>query len=355
MGYYIDELRADNIIWPKVLVWWHDSYFERERFAKPNKVIKKYLKYLPGMDIDGIAFINQVQEKLAEKYFNEHQKPYRKEFLKTRTAVVPNTSHIDWDWKNQNWKGKEIIFPPQDNYNDTLLRDVGLLSQIQKRDMDFRDTVVLLQHTRVVPRKKIELAIDFAFMLEKRFLKDGKKKCVAVLVSGHSGDEQEQYQRFLKKYHKDKLIKNSNSNVVLLFGENSILSHRDIIVDKKYYQFAEIPSVIAANGGMGTFFSDVEGFGNNLLEMISLGLPVVINKYDVYKKEIEHLGFKLPAINNGEITTELLEEAYRIQTDIPYRNQVVKYNLEILTEKLGHKVIAEKLRPLIKNIFTREL
>ncbi|MCF8302489.1 MAG: hypothetical protein K9I94_04365 [Bacteroidales bacterium] len=355
LGYYIDELRAEGLIWPKVLVWWHDSYYERERFAKPNKIIKKYLKYLPGIDIDGIAFINQEQRRLAERFFNEHQKPYRKNFLATRTATIPNTSHISWDWQDRNWKGKEIIYPPQDNYNDTLLRDVGLLSQIQKRDMDFKDTVILLQHTRVVPRKRIELAIDFAFLLEKRFLKDGVKKCIAILVSGHSGDEQVEYKKFLKKYHKDLLLKHPDSNVVLLFGENSILSHRDIIVDKKYYKFAEIPSVIAANGGLGTFFSEVEGYGNNLLEMISYGLPVVINKYEVFKKEIDHLGFKLPAIDNGIITDELVEEAYKIQTDIAYRNQIVKHNLEVLNEKLGHKVIAEKLTPLIKNIFTREL
>ena len=57
MGYYFDELREQDLIWPKQMVWWHDSYFERSIFANPNPVIQKYLKYLPGTYVDSIAFI----------------------------------------------------------------------------------------------------------------------------------------------------------------------------------------------------------------------------------------------------------------------------------------------------------
>jgi len=38
LGYYFEEMRKKGIIWPKILVWWHDSYFEREQFSKPNPV-----------------------------------------------------------------------------------------------------------------------------------------------------------------------------------------------------------------------------------------------------------------------------------------------------------------------------
>ena len=130
------------------------------------------------------------------------------------------------------------------------------------------------------------------------------------------------------EYYTEKCKSNPESNVILIFGENNILSHRDIIVDNKYYKFAEIPSVIAAHGGIGTYFSDVEGFGNNLLEMISMGLPAVINKYEVYKEEIEKFGFEFPAIDNTGITTELVDQTYRLLTDIEYRNQVVLHNLK---------------------------
>ncbi|MFW6219148.1 MAG: glycosyltransferase [Bacteroidota bacterium] len=355
IGYYFEELREQGIIWPKLLVWWHDSYFERERFKNPSPVIKKYLKYLPGTYVDGIAFINNTQPSLAKRLFKQYNRAKLDLFFKDRITVVPNTSEIEWDWKNVNWESDDLVFPPQDNYNNSFFRDINLISSINRKGFTLKDAVILLQHTRVVPRKKIELAIDFAFMLEKRFLEDGRKKCVVVLVSGHSGDEQAGYERFLHTYFDQRMKAEPGSNVVLVFGEDRILSHRDIIVDKKYYKFAEIPSIISAYGGLGTFFSEVEGYGNNLLEMISFGLPVVINKYDVYKEEIEHLGFQLPAIENGLITDQVVEQAYELLTNMKKRKEVMLHNLNTLHEKLDHKIIAEKLSPLINKMFTRIL
>jgi hypothetical protein len=141
----------------------------------------------------------------------------------------------------------------------------------------------------------------------------------------------------------------------MIFGEDIILSHRDIIVDKKYYKFDEIPSIIASYGGIGTYFSQVEGYGNNLLEMVSFALPVVINKYEVYKKEIEPLGFKFPSVENTTLTDEVIDQAHEILVDVRKRNQMVKHNLDILHEKLDHRIIAEKMLPLIANMFTKKL
>lgn len=355
LGYYLDELRSNNIIWPNVLVWWHDSYFEREIFSQPNPIIEKYLKYLPGIHVDGIAFINKTQVELGKRWFSNYNGQKLDSFFRERAVVVPNTSEITWEWQDLDWNCDTLIHPKQDNYNDSFFEDVGLIKELEKREMSLNEAVILLQHTRVVPRKRIEVAIQLAFELEKKYLKEGQRKCVTVLVSGHSGDEQFEYKKYLRNYFKERLIKNPDSNVVLLFGENVILSHRDIIVDKKYYKFAEVPAICAAAGAIGTFFSEVEGFGNNLLEMMSFGLPVVINQYKVYKEEIKQLDFRLPSIDNGVLTEELVNEAYALLTDFNYRNEIVKHNLEILDRKLCHDIIAEKLSPLIVNMFTKVL
>ncbi len=355
LGYYIEELRDQGIVWPKVMVWWHDSYFEREQFSNPNPIIKKYLKYLPGIEIDGIAFINKYQPELAEKLFHSLNYSRVDKFFKNRTIVVPNTSSIDWDWEKQEWKNGDFISPPSDNYNDTFLTDIGLICEIEKRNFSIEDTVILLQHTRVVPRKKIEVALDFAYRLEERYKKDGKKKCVVLLISGHSGDEQADYRNFLLEYYKQKQKENPDSQVVMIFGEHRILSHRDIIVDKKYYNFYEIPAIVASYGGMGTYFSEVEGFGNNLLEMVSFGLPVIINKYDIYKSDIEQLGFEFPSVDKCIITDEVVDESYKLLTNQKARNENVYHNLKVLSTKLGHQIIAEKLKPLIMKMFTRIL
>ena len=355
LGYYIEELRDQGIVWPKVMVWWHDSYFEREQFSNPNPIIKKYLKYLPGTEIDGIAFINKYQPELAEKLFRSLQYSRVEKFFKNRAIVVPNTSSIDWDWKEKDWGNGEFISPPSDNYNDTFLTDIGLICEIEKRNFSIEDTVILLQHTRVVPRKKIEVALDFAYRLEKRFKKDDKNKCIVLLISGHSGDEQANYRNFLLEYYEKKQKENIGSEVVMIFGEHRILSHRDIIVDKKYYNFYEVPTIVASCGGMGTYFSEVEGFGNNLLEMVSFGLPVVINKYDIYKSDIEQLGFSFPSVDDCKLTDEVVEQSYKLLTNQKVRNENIYHNLKVLSIKLGHQIIAEKLKPLIMKMFTRIL
>ncbi|MGD9200368.1 MAG: hypothetical protein PVI26_02295, partial [Chitinispirillia bacterium] len=355
LGYYIEELRRKNIIWPKILVWWHDSYFERNQFSNPNGCIKKYLKYLPGTYVDGIVFINSLQPFIAKRGFQQHAIKRQKNFFRQRIEIIPNTSEITWKWKKRDWSDSKKVFPPQDNYNFSFFKDIGLLGKIKKHNMDLDNTVILLQHTRVIPRKKIELAIDFAFQLENRFLNDNLERCIVLLISGHSGDEQVTYKNFLNKYYKKLFIQHPNSRVILIFGEKIILSHRDIIVDQKYYKFAEIPEIISPYNCIGTYFSEIEGFGNNLLEMIAAGIPVVINKYKIYKTDIQHLGFQLPHIDNCVLTNSLVEEVYKILTNINYKNSIIKNNLQVLEQKLSHKIIARKLGPLIQRIFTRTL
>jgi glycosyltransferase involved in cell wall biosynthesis len=355
LGYYIEDLRKQNIIWPKVLVWWHDSYFEREQFVNPNPIIKKFLKYLPGTLIDGIVFINSTQTELARRVFKEYDANPKDSFFTDRTTVIPNTHDIYWDWKACKWTGNTLNFPPQDSYNQSFLKDIGLGDMVKAGGYTIKDTLILLQHTRIVPRKKIEVAIDIAFKLAERFAREGRRKCIALLISGHSGDEQVKYKEYLEEYFQIKSKSVIDHQVFMIFGENHILSHRDIIVDKKYYNFFEIPAIVASLGGIGTYFSETEGFGNNLLEMIAAGLPVVINKYDIYKTDVEPLGFNMPFIEDGVLDEALIEKTFKLTTDIAYRNQIVCHNLAILSEKLGHKIISKLLSPLITNIFTKSL
>lgn len=354
LGYYFEDLRKRGLIWPKQMVWWHDSYFERDIFSRPNAIMQKYLKYLPGVYIDGVAFINHQQIELGKKVFTKYKPESMEAFFKSRAIVVPNTGEIEWDL-NYFADDDEPIAPCVERYNKSFWRDSGVLQIIEDRGFDMDSTEFLLQHTRIVPRKKIETAIELAFKLSEKFKNEGQNKCIALIVTGHSGDEQNYYKKWLNEYYGKLCVQNPDLNVIFLMSEDIILSHRDIIVDKKYYKFAELPAVFAAAGGIGTYFSEVEGFGNNLLELISFGVPAVINRYETFKTEIEHLGFKLPATDDCKVTDELVNDSYRLLTDYAYRNKVVKNNLEVLEKCLGHHIIAEKIGPLIKDIFTKVL
>ena len=91
--------------------------------------------------------------------------------------------------------------------------------------------------------------------------------------------------------------------------------------------------------------------GNNLLEMISLGLPTVINKYPIYKRDIEQLGFDLPSTEDGVFSKDLIQRCFDCLVNMPKRNVMVKHNLKVLDEKLHHGVVAKKLDVLIQNMF----
>lgn len=352
LGLFLQERRNNGIILPRCLVWWHDSYFEREKFSNPNGVTEKFLKYLPGTDTDGIVFINSEQVELGRKYYKSCGREDADRFFKRKTAVIPNTCDIEWDWKSRTYTDTKPVYPPQDDYNRTFFRDIGLIDALEEKGYTLDNTVILLQHTRIVPRKRIDTAIDFAFMMSKKFMAEHNDTCIVLLVSGHSGDEQEAYRQHLDDYFRKKCAETGKKNVVLLFGEHIIYPSREIIVDRKFYKFSDIPSIVASAGGMGTYFSEVEGYGNNLLEMISMALPAVINRYEIYKTDIEPCGFRLPSTDNCELTEELVDECYRLLTDYAERNAGVRHNLDILEQKMSHREIQGKLEKLIKNIFT---
>jgi hypothetical protein len=145
-------------------------------------------------------------------------------------------------------------------------------------------------------------------------------------------------------------IERPELDVEIIWGEDRIRSKREIVDGVKYYDFAEVPGIVAYYGGLGTYFSDVEGFGNNLLELISLGVPPVVREYPVYLTDIAVYGFDIPSTPDGTMTPELIEGACRILTDVDYRKAVAKKNVNLLAENLGHNKISENLSKLWETI-----
>jgi glycosyltransferase involved in cell wall biosynthesis len=352
VGMYFEERRAEGITLPRYLVWWHDSHFERKRFENANDVIKKYLKYIPGPDVDGIVFINSVQPEFGRKYLEGLGHDQIEQYFDRKTCVIPNTCDIPWNWKSMKERGTPLV-PPADQYNKTFYKDIGLLDQLEERGFSEKDAVILLQHTRVVERKRIDVAIDFAIGIEKKYREDKAKKCIVLLISGHSGDEHDSYRTWVEQYFENQCNMNpeSKNNILLVFGESHILPNREVLVNKKYYDFADIPAVVARSGGMGTYFSEVEGFGNNLLEMMSLGLPVILNRYSIYKSDLAPLDFDVAAVDDCELTQDAIDKGYQYLINPEVRAKAIEHNLDVLEKLLNHDVMANKLTPLIENLF----
>ncbi|PON12939.1 hypothetical protein C2W62_36985 [Candidatus Entotheonella serta] len=287
------------------------------------------------------------------KHHFKNQKDARR-FFSHNTTVIPNTCDIPWAWKRQssNGTGELPLAPPMDNFNKNFFEDIGLQEELDDLGVSLDETLLILQHTRVVARKRIDHAIDFAFLLHERLLKTGRKKATALIISGHSGDEDDAYVNQLRLHFDAKRQQAAHpEGVMLLFAEHRIFAEREVIIDKRYYRFRDIPGIIARQGGVGSYFSESEGYGNNLLEMISMGLPVLINRYPVYQKDIEPLGFMLPAIENGDFTESFLDAAEALVLDSQKRAEVVRHNLSVLDKKLNHKLISRKMEKVLHNMF----
>jgi len=150
-----------------------------------------------------------------------------------------------------------------------------------------QDVFILLQPTRIVPRKRIELSFELARRLER--------KCV-VLISHESGDEGKNYEEYLREFAQ--LL-----GVKVIFGTDRFGYVRGMThAGKKIYSLEDA----YFKADLVTYPSRVEGFGNAFLETIYYRRPIVMSTYEIFKTDIQPKGFKIIGfgdfIDNGCIT-----------------------------------------------------
>jgi hypothetical protein len=85
------------------------------------------------------------------------------------------------------------------------------------------------------------------------------------------------------------------------------------------------------------------------LEAVYFRVPVLINRYAIFTRDIEPKGFRVPIIE-GFPTRQVAEEVKRILADERYRRQMVDYNYEIAKRFYSYSVLRRGLRTLITNI-----
>jgi glycosyltransferase involved in cell wall biosynthesis len=154
--------------------------------------------------------------------------------------------------------------PEKDNYCQDMRQELGI----------DQDEHILLQPTRIVPRKRIELSIELA-----RRIND---KCV-VLISHRSGDEGKGYEAYLREYAK--LL-----GVKVIFGAERFDYLRGKSPDgKKVYSLVDA----YLQSDIVTYPSRVEGFGNAFLETVYYRRPIVMSTYEIFKTDIQPKGFKI--------------------------------------------------------------
>ena len=247
-----------------------------------------------------------------------------------------------FDFKQTRWK--------KDKYNSDLLQQCG----IKEND------IVVLQATRIVRRKGIELAIDFVAELKRmkkklvgQTLYNGKQitknsKIVFVLANYIEPSDQE-YGKMLKEKIKEVGItaKFINSRIERCRGKKR---------NKKIYSLWD--AYVYAD--LVTFSSIWEGWGNQFIEAVFAKKPVMVFEYPVFKADIRPEGYEVISLgdklgkDNKNGLCQVSQNKITVATE-----QTVKWlldkNLNKMLErnfKIGRKF---HNRQNIKNFFTQKL
>lgn len=293
----------------------HDFYFERTRGVALTcgTAIEIADYYSPPRDpLAKHVVINS----LAQKQLRE-----RKGIFST---VVPNI----FDFDAPTWS--------TDDYNRDFRARIGL----KENDL------MVLQATRIVTRKGIELAIDFVHalnapqrkaLLKTKGLYDGRKfddesRIVFVLAGYAKDDATGSYKNLLSQ-------KARQLDVETIFIEEMIGESRETRNGHKIYSLWD--TYVYAD--FVTYPSLWEGWGNQLLEALRASLPLMIFEYPVYQVDLKQNGLRTVSLGNklnghdehGLVTVDAhiieaaADQAIELLTNAEKRQNMVEHNFKI--------------------------
>lgn len=317
----------------------HDFYWERIEGVKLtcSTAVELADKFLPPHD-DFIrhAVINSLaQQELAER-------------KGIAARVVPNV----FDFEGPDWR--------QDEYNADFRERIGL------REKD----VLILQATRVVARKGIELAVDlvreldsphFRAQLMRLGLYDGRafdrdSRIVLVLAGYVRDDVSGNYVRLLK----DKI---EESGIDAIFIGDMIDHERHSDPGQKGYSLWD--AYVFAD--FVTYPSLWEGWGNQLLEAIRARLPIALFEYPVYRADIKSKGLRVVSFGDkiserdarglvkvpAQVITAAAEQTVSLLTDARQRRMTVEHNFRVGKRYFSLSALRDHLQALMAS-FARD-
>lgn len=274
----------------------HDFYWERDRFAVNSVGDFLEMAFPPRLPtIQHVTINTPAQLDLA------HRKG-------CSSILVPNV--LDF----------ETPAPEPDRFSADFRKQIGLT----------KNDILVLQPTRVVPRKGIEHSITLLGQL-----KDPRMKLV---VTHESGDEGHEYLNALIEMaqHQDVDLRFVDARI----GE-ARFKHPD--GRKTYSLWDAYP-----HADFVTYPSLYEGFGNALLEAFYFRKPVLVNRYSIFRSDIEPKGFQVLAMD-GFLTKSVADQVRRVIDDRQYRQAMVDHNYELATRFFSYSVLRRKLRAIVCN------
>ncbi len=186
----------------------------------------------------------------------------------------------------------------------------------------------LLQPTRIVPRKRIERAIELIRWLGL--------EC-ALVVSHASGDEGTAYQEYLRDYADLMGVRLIFASDTIDYYRRQMPEGRKIFSLRDAYQQADLV----------TYPSTVEGFGNAFLETLYYRRPIVMSTYAIYRIDIQPKGFKV-IVFNSIIGDDTIRQTQAVLRDPALAQEMVEHNYELGRRHYSYRVLENHLVNLLR-------
>ena len=308
----------------------HDFYWERDWVKPTRPFIQHFLDQLfPPIDLPNLK--HAVINSLAQKQL-EHRK-------NLKSTVVPNVFYFsEPEWKI-------------DDFNKDLRQRIGVSA----------NDILILQATRIVQRKGIELAIDLLNELNKPDNLDELR--AKPLYNGKRFGKNNKIVFIFPNLIEDPVYKVKienklkKSKIAYRFCNDFFAHERTTDPEKKFSLWDSY-----AHSDLVTYPSLQEGWGNQFLEAVKAKLPIILFEYDVYKADIGTKGFDTISLGfnivdkdeNGlvSVSSEKIQEAatkvIKALTESRFRYQLVERNYNIGLEEFSLEALSKYIQPLIK-------
>lgn len=275
----------------------HDYWWERERFA--HCVVPDVLDAAFPPDLPGIRHVS-INTLAADQLRRRRG---------ITSAVVPNV--FDFSLGRPR---------PHPAVRRTLRSELGMGER----------GLLVVQPTRVVPRKGIELAIELVGRLRDRH--------AVLLITSPAGDEGLEYLVELERLAE-------SSGVQLRYAADRFTPDFEGKPLRPAHSLHD--AYLAAD--LITYPSLYEGYGNALVEAIYYGKPTVVNRYAVYDADIRPIGFELIEID-GAVTTDTVREVRRALAEPKRQARIARRNFELGRQHLSYEVLQRRLARWIRKL-----
>ena len=279
----------------KTIAHHHDFYWERQRY-QINGILELLDTAFPAKlpSIQHVTINSIAQNRLKARRDID-------------SIVIPNVHDFSAN-------------PPGiDDYNRDFRENIGLTPE----------DIFVLQPTRVVRRKGIEMALELLHRL-------GLSKA-HLFITHSASDEGTNYWRWIQR-------EAEVMGVQIRLIDHLIDTERSKTNGHKNYSLWDV----YPHANLITYPSIYEGFGNALLESIYFRKLLVVNRYPVYNADIKPLGFEFIELD-GFVDDDAVERTRQLLSDPAQVKEMVNNNFKIAREHFSLEVLDRKLKEVLNN------